>query len=688
MKKSKERTGSMAERYSSLFSPVRIGNVELRNRVILTAMGGTSFLGHDGKFNPHIRDYYMERVRGGVGLIVPGVTGVKDVNGYLYEKEDIFLGPVKEVIDEIHAGGAKYFFQLGAGFGRAQLIGLGPGMDEKTRNALMVAPSDGIPNVWMPELKHRGLTREEIHDIVDAFGKSALMCKKAGIDGVEIHAIHEGYLLDQFTISNTNERTDEYGGSLENRFRFITEVIREIKKTCGEDFPVMIRYSVSSKMRGFNKGALPGEDYSEFGRSLEESPAAARLLEAAGADALDADNGSYDSWWWAHPPVYMPLHCNFPEVSYIKKFVNIPVFCAGRMEDPEFADKVIAAGEIDGIGVARQFLADPEWLNKAREGREEDIRPCIACHNGCFGISLVRTPVSRGMSMAHCAVNPTAMEETEWDLVPAKEKKRIAIVGGGIGGMEAARILTLRGHEVVLFERSGELGGAFIAAAAPSFKEKDRMLLDWYRHQMEKLGVDIRLNTEARPDDLKGFDEVIVATGSSPRKLNLPGLDDDRVIEAIEYLRGYKQTGTDVVIIGGGLTGVEIAYDLVLNGKRPVIVEMQDDILQVPGLCAANSNMLREIIRYHKISVLTSAVFKGVEAGDALKVHVEQNGETKTIGTDSVILSVGYVPVRSVAEKLEAEGYPAEKTHVIGDAREVGNLMSVIREAYELCYEL
>ncbi|MBP0969005.1 MAG: FAD-dependent oxidoreductase [Oscillospiraceae bacterium] len=678
----------MAERYSSLFSPVRIGNVELRNRVILTAMGGTSFLGHDGKFNPHIRDYYMERVRGGVGLIVPGVTGVKDVNGYLYEKEDIFLGPVKEVIDEIHAGGAKYFFQLGAGFGRAQLIGLGPGMDEKTRNALMVAPSDGIPNVWMPELKHRGLTREEIHDIVDAFGKSALMCKKAGIDGVEIHAIHEGYLLDQFTISNTNERTDEYGGSLENRFRFITEVIREIKKTCGEDFPVMIRYSVSSKMRGFNKGALPGEDYSEFGRSLEESPAAARLLEAAGADALDADNGSYDSWWWAHPPVYMPLHCNFPEVSYIKKFVNIPVFCAGRMEDPEFADKVIAAGEIDGIGVARQFLADPEWLNKAREGREEDIRPCIACHNGCFGISLVRTPVSRGMSMAHCAVNPTAMEETEWDLVPAKEKKRIAIVGGGIGGMEAARILTLRGHEVILFERSGELGGAFIAAAAPSFKEKDRMLLDWYRHQMEKLGVDIRLNTEARPDDLKGFDEVIVATGSSPRKLNLPGLDDDRVIEAIEYLRGYKQTGTDVVIIGGGLTGVEIAYDLVLNGKRPVIVEMQDDILQVPGLCAANSNMLREIIRYHKISVLTSAVFKGVEAGDALKVHVEQNGETKTIGTDSVILSVGYVPVRSVAEKLEAEGYPAEKTHVIGDAREVGNLMSVIREAYELCYEL
>ncbi len=684
----KGRIRNMQERYSSLFSPVKIGSVTLKNRVILTAMGGTSFLGHDGKFNPHIRDYYMARVRGGVGLIVPGVTGVKDMNGYLYEKEDIFLGPVKEVIDEIHSYGTKYFFQLGAGFGRAQLIGLGPGMDEATRNALMVAPSDGIPNVWMPDLKHRGLTREEIHDLVDAFGKSALMCKKAGIDGVEIHAIHEGYLLDQFTISNTNERNDEYGGSLENRFRFITEVIREIKRTCGEDFPVMIRYSVSSKMRGFNKGALPGEDYEEFGRSLEESPAAARLLEAAGADALDADNGSYDSWWWAHPPVYMPLHCNFPEVSYIKKFVNIPVFCAGRMEDPAFADKVIAAGEIDGIGVARQFLADPEWLNKAREGREEDIRPCIACHNGCFGISLVRTPRSRGVSMAHCAVNPTAMEETEWDLTEAAEKKNIAIVGGGIGGMESARILTVRGHKVTLFEKTGELGGVFIAAASPDFKEKDRMLLDWYRHQMEKLGVDVRLNTEAKAEDLKDFDEIIVATGSAARRLPLPGLDDERVLEAIEYLRGTKPVGDEVVIIGGGLTGIEIAYDLAKKGKKPSVVEMQEDILQVPGLCAANSNMLREIIRYYGIPVYTSARFEGVESADRLCVKISRDGVEETLQADSVIMSVGYVPVHTVSDSLAAAGYPQDRVHVIGDAHEVGNLMSVIREAYELCYSL
>ena len=687
------------ERYPALFSPIRIGGVTLKNRVILTAMGGTGLFGYDGHFNPKIRDYYLERAKGGVGLIIPGVTGVKSGGHYLYEKEEDYLGPVKELMDELHSYGTKYFMQLGAGFGRAQLMGITPDMDEETRRELLVAPSDGIPNVWNPDLKHRGLTREEIRDIVDAFGKTALLCKKAGIDGVEIHAIHEGYLLDQFTVENTNHRTDEYGGSLENRFRFVTEIIHEIKKTCGDDFPVMIRYSVSSKMRGFNQGALPGEDYKEFGRSLEESPHAARILEAAGADGLDADNGSYDSWWWAHPPVYMPLHCNFPEVSFIKNFVNIPVFCAGRMEDPAFADKAISAGQIDGIGVARQFLADPYWLKKAQEGREAEIRPCIACHNGCFGVGLVRKPARYGFRMAHCAVNPLAMEETEWKLEPAAEKKQIAIVGGGVGGMEAARILTLRGHKVTLFEKTGKLGGAFIAAAAPDFKEKDKMLLAWYENEMTRLNIDVRLQQEATPELLSDYDEVILATGAIPRKLNLPGLDDPRVMEACAYLLGEKDIdGEKVVIIGGGLTGVEIAYDLVLKGKKPVIVEMQEDILQVPGLCASNSNMLREIIRYYDIPVMTETSLLGVRtealapgsaAEGSLKIHVKStSGEEQLLPADSCILSVGYVPDNVLAEKLRAAGWPEEKLHVIGDANEVGNLMSAIREAYELCYQL
>ncbi len=678
----------MKERYEALFTPVRIGGVELKNRVILTAMGGTGLFGFNGEFNEKIRDYYLKRARGGVALIIPGVTGVKSGAGYLYEKREAFLGPVKALMDELHACGTRYFMQLGAGFGRAQLMGIGREMSEEMKHELLVAPSDGIPNVWVPEMKHRGLTREEIHDIVDAFGKSALLCKQAGIDGVEIHAIHEGYLLDQFSIENTNHRTDEYGGSLENRFRFVTEIIQEIKKTCGKDFPVMVRYSVSSKMRGFNEGALPGEDFREFGRSLEESPSAARILQEAGADALDADNGSYDSWWWAHPPVYMPLHCNFPEVSYLKKFVDIPVFCAGRMEDPAFADQAIAAGEIDGIGVARQFLADPEWLNKARFGSEQDIRPCIACHNGCFGVSLGNPPGRYGFQMSHCAVNPEAMEETKWNLTKAETPKKIAVVGGGIGGMEAARLLTLRGHSVTLFEKGGELGGVFIAAAAPDFKEKDKMLLSWYRYQMEKLAVDVRLNTEAREEDLAGYDEVILATGAKPRRLRLPGLEDARVMEAVDYLEHPGKTGERTAVIGGGLTGVEIAYDLVLHKKKPVIVEMQSDILKVPGLCAANSNMLREIIRYYRIPVMTGTSLLGVSESPSggLTVRVRhEDGEEEQIPTDNVILSVGYVSDRSLYERLLNYGFPEEKLHLLGDANEVGNLMTVIREAWDLC---
>ena len=679
----------MQERYPNLFSPVSIGSVTLKNRVILAAMGGTNlFHPADGQFNPNVRDYYIARAKGNAGLIIPGVTFV-NTGGLLYEKEAAFLGPVKALMEEIHAYGSKFFFQLGAGFGRAMHVPEGH-LDDPRFQAELVSASDGMPNVWRPELKHRGLTVDEIHDIVDAYGKSALLCREAGIDGVEIHAVHEGYTLDQFTTACTNRRTDEYGGSLENRFRFVSEVIREIKKTCGADFPVMVRYSVASKMRGFNQGALPGEAYEEFGRSLEESPAAARLLAAAGADALDADNGSYDSWWWAHPPVYMPQHCNFPEVAYIKQFVDVPVFCAGRMEDPAFAEKVIAAGEIDGIAVGRQFLADPEWLNKARDGREADIRPCIACHNGCFAVGGLPRPGHPGFPEAHCALNPVTLEERNWVLTPAAAKKRIAVVGGGVGGMECARILTLRGHSVTLYEKTGALGGVFIAAAAPDFKEKDKQLLAWYRRQLETLGVDVRLHTEADAATVKDYDEVIVATGASPRKLKLPGLDDPRVIEAVEYLNGVKETGENVVVIGGGLTGVEIAYDLARKGRKPVIVEMLPDILQVPGLCAANSNMLREIIRFYGIPVYRNTALAGVEDQSGLRIRLKESGAADEflLAADSCILSVGYVPARQLADALLNEGFPADRLHVVGDAHEVGNLMSVIWEAYGLCYKL
>lgn len=684
----------MNKNHEILFTSMKVGNVTVKNRFVHAPMEGTTPIAWMFKyeFNRKSRDYLVERAKNDVGLIIPGITCVRSFMGdkWLQDNERIFTGPVRELMEEIHGYGTKFFLQLGAGFGRVlimqemlkklygkRFLAKKTGLDKH-----LIAPSDGMPNVWDPEFRHRAMTIREIEELTDGFARSALLCREAGIDGVEIHAIHEGYLLDQFTIAATNGRTDNYGGSLENRARFITDIIRAIKKTCGEDYPVVVRYSVTSKMRGFNAGAIPGEEYVEFGRDREESVKLARLLQDAGADALDADNGSYDSWYWAHPPMYMPLACNLEDAAFIKKHVDIPVFCAGRMEDPDVSADAVSKGMIDGVTIGRQFLADGEYCAKVKAGNLEDIRPCIACQNGCFAMSRERNGTTgvNPVGNAHCAINPRNLEERRRALLPAEKKLKIAVIGGGIGGMEAARVAASRGHSVTLYERSGELGGAFIAAAAPGFKEKDKMLLKWYRRQMEKTGVKVEINAEMTPEKLSGLDadRIIVATGARERRLRVPGADGDNVMSAIEYLRGYKKAGDDVVVVGGGLTGCEIAYDLVLKGKKPVIVEALDDILNVPHLCAANGNMLREIIRYHGIPVHTETKVSSI--GDGF-VTVRDASGTRNIPADSVVVSIGYDP----APLVEKE---SKRIKVIGDAAKVGNLMNAVWQAYDLARSL
>lgn len=295
---------------------------------------------------------------------------------------------------------------------------------------------------------------------------------------------------------------------MENRFRFVCEIIQEIHRICGKDYPVSVRYSVESKMIGFNNGALPGETYKEFGRDLEEGIQGAKILESAGADLLDADNGTYDSWYWAHPPMYMPLACNLENASVIKSHVDIPVVCAGRMEDPATATAAIQNGKIDAVGIARQLLCDPEYVTKIKQNRVNDIRPCIACHNGCFGVSRYKGNPSDlpDVPMGHCALNPATLAEEKYKLIKAENPKKIAIIGGGIGGMEAARLCMMREHKVTLYEKTDKLGGVFIAASAPDFKKKDKMLLQWYVRQMEQLHIDVRLNTKLETDDIKELD--------------------------------------------------------------------------------------------------------------------------------------------------------------------------------------
>ncbi|MBO5892384.1 MAG: FAD-dependent oxidoreductase [Oscillospiraceae bacterium] len=686
----------MDKKYDALFTPWKIGNVEIKNRIVMCPMGGTSLFGWfeltGSGFDKEAAKLFLERAQNNVGLIIPGIAPLRNTfwGRWLWQNPKMFE-ELKEFMVEIHKTGAKLFIQLTAGMGRSWAITelVGPLHKKKFTRALikpiidtsheLACPSEQ-PARWAPDIICPEMTKEQIHEIIEAFAKTAKLCKDAGVDGVEVHAVHEGYLLDQFAIEFFNKRTDEYGGSFENRYRFAAEVVKAIKESCGNDYPVSLRYSVESKLKGFQKGIVPGEVAEEKGRNMEESERAAKYLQDAGYDMLNADNGTYDSWYWAHPPMYMPQNCNLDDVAHIKKFVDIPVVCAGRME-PEDAAQAIAEGRIDGMGVARQFLADPEWITKLIEDRLEDIRPCICCHAGCFNFSSSKghyntQDLKDTMGLARCALNAETMQSKKHYIKPAQKQKKIAVIGGGIGGMEAALVCAKRGHKVSLYEKTGELGGVFIAAAAPSFKEKDRDLIAWYKRELTKYPIDINLNAEITDIAALGADEVIVATGSTPNQIPIPGFA--KGIQAVDFLLGKAEVGENVTIIGGGLTGCEIAYELYLQGKKPTIVEMQDDLITTPGVCLANTSYLRDFFEANQVPVHLETRLNEI-TDDGVTV-TDKEGKTFKIAADNVILSVGYK-----SAPLAPKG---RHIHVIGDAAKVGNLRSVIWGAWDTCMKL
>ena len=678
-----------------LFTPWKIGTCEIKNRIVLTSMGGTDLFGWMEKnhFDRAGADFILEIAKNNVGLVLPGCQPVYNpMFGQWLHKNDKMYADLKKWMPEFHRTGAKLFVQLTAGFGRSFTISemmeklyVNPVLRTLAKPVMdldkITASASPSPNRWSDKVPSRELTVKEIHEFVNAFAQSAKKLKDAGVDGVEIHAVHEGYLLDQFTFKYVNHRTDEYGGSFENRYRFAVEIVKAIKALCGKDFPVSLRYSVISKTKGFREGALPGEDYTEVGRDMAESERAVKYLQDAGYDMLNCDNGTYDAWYWAHPPIYMPENCNLADVEHIRQFVDIPVVCAGRL-DPKVAAASIAQGKIDGAGFARQFLADPQWITKLMEDRAEDIRPCILCHNGCFNMCHYKgvpndQELSDSLHLARCAVNAETMQREKHYIAPAAQSKKVYIVGGGIGGMEAARVLKLRGHSPVIYEKSGVLGGTFIPASAESYKGKLRDLLAWYRREMDRLGIEVHLNTEVKDLLQFGNADVIIATGAVARVLkNVPG--HEKMVEACEFLNGEKQVGETVAVIGGGLTGSEIAYELALMGKKPLIVEMKDDLVSQKGVCLANSSYLREWFALHRVPVYLETTLKEVK-DDSIVVVSKENGETK-ISCDSVISCAGYI---------SAPLAPAAKNvWLVGDCLNVGNLRSVIWRAYEVAMKI
>ena len=697
----------MNPKYEALFTPWKVGNVEVKNRIVQCSMGGTSLFGwmEPSHLDKEAAYFLLNRAQDGVGLILPGMQCIKDAIGgrWLYQNEKMFKD-LKKYMEEFHKTGAKLFIQLAAGMGRSMAITkpmilllqhpvLGKLASPVADLDYITASASATPNRWYDEVKSRPMTIKEIHDQVEAFAKTSKLLKEAGVDGVEIHAVHEGYLLDQFTISNMNYRTDEYGGSFENRYRFPVEIVQAIKRECGSDFPVSLRYSVVSKTKDWGKGAMPyEEDFKEFGRDMEESEKAVKYLEDAGYDMFNCDNGTYDAWYWAHPPQYMPDNCNLSYVEHIKNYTSKPVVCAGRM-DPVKASEEIAAGKLDAVAIARQNLVDHEWIHKILEGREDEIKPCIRCHNGCFNMAkFAGTPniqhLGDSLHLARCALNPTTMQHNKYKIVPAKSPKKVAVIGGGIGGMECALVLKQRGHIPVLFEKSGELGGLFLTASAMTFKENDKELIRWYRREIEKSGIEVHLNTEVNDlGTLRGYDDIIVATGSVPR--TMPGIKGfEKALTFTQILKEKHELGDKVLFIGGGQSSCEASYDLLLNyGKHPIIVEYANDLVAAQATCLANTSYLRDAMEYHKVPVyLHSTVTEITDKGCTVK-NV-QTGETFFVECDNVVNGIGFVPTpvggRTASRKVKGK----ETIFRVGDCVAIGNLRTVIWRAWDVCMKI
>lgn len=662
-------------KYAKLFEKVKIGSCEIKNRFAMAPMGPLGLGDAEGGFNQRGIDYYTERAKGGTGLIITGVTFVENEveehgmpNCPCSTHNSVhFVRTAREMTERIHAYGAKVFLQMSGGFGRVTIptnLGEFP----------PVAPSP-IPHRWLDKTC-RELTKDEIHYIVKKFGDGAYNAKRAGFDGVQIHAVHEGYLIDQFAIALFNQRTDEYGGSLENRLRFAKEIVEEIKKRCGADFPVTLRYSPKSMIKDWRVGALPNEEFEEKGRDIEEGIEAAKLLVSYGYDALDVDVGTYDAWWWNHPPMYQEKGLYRPYAKIMKETVDVPIIMAGRMDNPDMAIECIENGTCDMISLGRPLLADPDYVNKLRANHYEQVRPCLSCHEGCMGRI-------QEYSALNCAVNPQACRERYTAYNPILKPKKVMIIGGGVAGCEAARVLAIRGHKPELFETKELLGGNVIPGGAPDFKEDDHLLIKWYENELKRLEVPVTLNHKVTAQEvLNGnYDSVIVATGSTPKLFSLG--DDEHVHAAETILTGKKTVGDNVTVVGGGLVGCETALWLAQNGKKVTIVEALGKLLALNGpLCHANSEMLEALIPFNGIDVITNAKVESFKNG-VLKANTSEG--VKEIAADDVILCVGYREENSLYKELEFE---VADLHLLGDARKVANIMYAIWDAFEVANNL
>ena len=639
----------MESKYKKLFERSYIGKIPLKNKFIMCPMS-THAWGPGGLMTDEHMKYFEERARGGVGMIILEGQFISNSIGHSFSS--------------LAASGssqqAQKWFECAEqlrGFNVRicnQLV-ISPGRNADSRIDGVIPGPSVVPLFIDPSKKTYAMSKEEIQKVVQAFVKAAVNSKLAGFDCVEIHA-HGGYLLDSFMMKLWNHRTDEYGGSIENMARLPVEIIQAIKKVVGNDYPVIFR--------------MPAQHHFEGGRTLEESIEIIKLLDAAGADAFDIDAGSYETWDWMTPPAYYGDAPSMDDAAAIKTVTNKPILITNNIT-PDTAAEALENGSADFFMMGRPLLADPHLVRKLLEGREEDIRPCIRCNEYCIGGIFNKHHAS-------CAVNPQVMKETVYTLNKTDQPKKVAIIGGGPGGLEAARVAAIKGHNVTLYEKTGVLGGQIIAAATPTFKKQLRAYMQYLIRENEKLGVEIRLNTEINENspELARADQIIVALGAKPFLPPIKGIGGLNVIEVIDaHTTRRFEIGKKVIIAGGGLSGCDCALELAMEGKAVTIVEMLDKV--APNAIIINRSALLKKLAEFNVKLMTDT--KILEFTDSGVTVENKDGAKQELEADTVIASFGTRPLRELADRI-CDKYPTAKA--IGDCVLIGQVGEAVRSGF------